>query len=680
MGLVTGLAAPAFAVRTESPPEVSAEVTDTADVLGGRADDVQAALDRLAEDTRLQLFVVFVDSFDDWDGIDWANASAIASGLGSDDILLAVAVDDRAYGISTDEEVPLTDDQLADVAAEIEDRLRDDDWAGAAVTAADGYRAAALGEPAGESDGESSGGTDGSGGSDGSDSSGGGFPWGIVLALGGAVVVLLLVLRGRRSGTSPALSTLSTDELNRHAGSALVAVDDVIKASEAELGFAEAQFGLEASRVFGAVLAEARQKVARAFTLRQQLDDSQPETEDQRRGMLLGIIQLCEEVTTALGAQTTEFERLRDLQARAPEVLVETDRRITEVAGRVPAAQAVLTSLAATYPEAALTTVRGNVTQATALLDAGRDAVAQGSGALGSDRAAAVRFLRTAQEAVGQAVTLLDAVDRAGADLAEAGRRIDAAVASLTADVADAERLAGQDPTVTGPAGVARTVLAAAATERTGGDPLALLRRLGDAEAALDGALAPARALAEQAERAKAQVAALLGRVVGQIRALADFIETRRGAVGAEARTRLAEASRLAQEAERADDPRAALASAQRAEQLALQAQQLAEADVARWEQGRGGAGPGTVGGSGFGGNAGALILGGILLDQVLGGGRSGGFGGGGFGGGRSGGFGGGGFGGGGRSGGFGGGGRRSGGGGSFGGGGRGRRGGGGRF
>jgi uncharacterized membrane protein YgcG len=671
MGLVTGLAAPAFAVRTESPPKVSDEVTDTADALGGRTDDVRAALDRLAEDTRLQLFVVFVDSFDDWDGIDWANASAIASGLGSDDLLLAVAVDDRAYGISTDEEAPLTDDQLADVAAEVEDRLRDDDWAGAAVTAADGYRAAALGEPA--SDGESA---DGSDSSDVSDSSGGGFPWGIVLALGGAAVVLLLVLRGRRSGTSPSLSTLPTVELNRRAGSALVAVDDVIKASEAELGFAEAQFGLEASRVFGTVLAEARQKVAQAFALRQQLDDSQPETEDQRRGMLLGTIQLCEEVTTALGAQTTEFERLRDLQARAPEVLVETDRRIAEVAGRLPAAQAVLTSLAATYPEAALTTVRGNVTQATALLDAGRDAVAQGSGALGTDRAAAVRFLRTAQEAVGQAVTLLDAVDRAGADLAEAGRRIDAAVASLTADVADAERLAGQDPTVTGPSGVARTVLTAAATERTGGDPLALLRRLGEAEAALDGALAPARAQAEQAERAKAQVAALLGRVVGQIRALADFIETRRGAVGAEARTRLAEASRLAQEAERAEDPVAALASAQRAEQLALQAQQLAEADVARWEQGRGGAGPGTVGGSGFGGNAGALILGGILLDQVLGGGRSGG-----LGGGRSGGFGGGGFGGGGgRSGGFGGGGRRSGGGGSFGGGGRGRRGGGGRF
>jgi hypothetical protein len=635
--------------------------------------------------------VVFVDSFDDWDGIDWANASAIASGLGAEDLLLAVAVEDRAYGISADEDAPLTDEQLADVAADVEDRLRDDDWAGAAVTAADGYRAAAIGESgeSGGSDGDSEGDSgDESSGQSGGESSGdpegsaGGFPWGIVLALGGAAVLLLLVLRGRRSGRSAALASMPTDELNRRAGSALVAVDDVIKASEAELGFAEAQFGLEASRGFGAVLTEAKQKVAQAFTLRQQLDDAQPETEDQRRGMLLGIIQLCEEVTTALGAQTAEFDRLRDLQARAPEVLVETDRRIAEVVGRLPAAQAALTSLAATYPETALTTVRGNVTQATALLDAGRAAVAQGSGVLDSDRAAAVRFLQTAQEAVGQAVTLLDAVDRAGADLAAAGQRIDAAVASLTADVADAERLAAQDQAVTGPAGVARAALAAATTERSGGDPLALLRRLGEAEAALDGALAPARAEAEQAERAKAQVAALLGRVVGQIRALADFIETRRGAIGSEARTRLAEASRLAQEAERAGDPRVALESAQRAEHLALQAQQLAEADVARWEQSRGGGGfgGGRPGGGGFGGNSGALILGGILLDQVLGGGRSGGsggFGGGGFGGG---GIGGGGIGGGGRSGGFGGGGRRSGGGGSFGGGGRGRRGGGGRF
>lgn len=658
-GLVVGLTAPAVALPAEPPQALQDEITDTAGVLGDRTGDVQKALDRLAEQTQFQLFVVYVDSFDDWDAVDWANAAAIDSKMGLDDILLAVAVQDRAYAVSVDQNPELTDAQLSTVQAAVEDRLRTDDWAGAAIAAADGYRDAAGG---------GSGAVGIAGGS-------GGFPWGWLLVLGGIGLVIWLVVRSGRKSRAADPRSMPIEELNRRAGPALVAADDAVTTAGQELGFAEAQFGVQASRVFGEVLAAAKQKVGQAFTLRQQLDDSQPEPEAQRRGMLMQILQLCEESTAALRAQTAEFERLRDLQARAPEVLAETDRRVQEVAARLPDANATLEQLAATYPEAALGTVRGNVTQASALLDAARTGLTQGQQVIDSDRGAAVRLISTAQEAVGQAAQLLDAVDRAGQDLAEAGGRIDTALASLSADVADAGRLAPGDPAVQVPADAARAALTAAQSERATGDPLALLRRLGEAERALDAALAPARAQADQAERARAQLSGLLARVVAHIRAVADFIETRRGAVGAEARTRLAEASRLAQEAQNAADPTAGLAAAQQAEQLAMQAQQLAEADVSGWQNQQGpGIGGGSAGGP-FGGNSGALILGGILLDQMLGGGRSrGGFGGGGF----SGGFGGG-FGGGSRSGGSGGG-RRSGGmGGSFGGS-RGRRGGGGRF
>ena len=230
----------------------------------------------------------------------------------------------------------------------------------------------------------------------------------------------------------------------------------------------------------------------------------------------------------------------------------------------------------------------------------------------------------------------------------------------MTADVADAARLAPGDAVAGSLAGSAREVLAVAAAERTTGDPLALVARLTRAEAALDAALAPARAQAEQDERGRTQLAATLGQLTSQIRAVADFIETRRGAVGAEARTRLAEAARLTQEAERisATDVASALTAAQRAVQLTTSAQQLAEADVSRWQSTQGAGMGQRRGGGGLSTNS--LVLGGIVLDQLLrGASRGGGFGGG-FGGGRSSG------------------GRSS---GSFGGGGtRGRRGGGGRF
>jgi hypothetical protein len=131
------------------------------------------------------------------------------------------------------------------------------------------------------------------------------------------------------------------------------------------------------------------------------------------------------------------------------------------------------------------------------------------------------------------------------------------------------------------------------------------------------------------------------------IAAAGDFIATRRGAVGPEARTRLAEAERHLDVAvdQGRDDPVGALREAHQAVTLAQQALDRAQDDVTRWSgggYGGGYGGPGGFGGGGYGGgygggrggvDLGSLVLGGILL----GGGRGGGFGGGsgGFGGGR---------------------------------------------
>src|SRR5690606_2266047 len=122
--------------------DVAGEITDPDGVLGDRTDAVQGALDRLADDTDLQLFVVYVSTLDGMDGVDWANATANASGLGVDDLLLAVGTEDRRYGLSYDNNVSLTDAELDRVAAAVEDELRDDDWAGAAIAAAEVARGA----------------------------------------------------------------------------------------------------------------------------------------------------------------------------------------------------------------------------------------------------------------------------------------------------------------------------------------------------------------------------------------------------------------------------------------------------------------------------------------------------------------------------------------------------------
>ncbi|MGV0800244.1 TPM domain-containing protein, partial [Mycolicibacterium elephantis] len=118
-----------------------------------------------------------------------------------------------------------------------------------------------------------------------------------------------------------------------------------------------------------------------------------------------------------------------------------------------------------------------------------------------------------------------------------------------------------------------------------------------------------------------------------RVRSVSDFIDTRRGTIGPEARTRLAEAVRQigAAEAKRSTDPAEAIAHANGAAMLAAQAQALANADVEQARRSYMGGGP--YGGGG--GNMGAVI-GGILIGNMLGGAMRGGFGGfgGGFGGG----------------------------------------------
>ena len=85
------------------------------------------------------------------------------------------------------------------------------------------------------------------------------------------VVLVALVLSLRRAvarrdcAASGGAAGLPTDEFsgstpasfNARANAALVAIDDAVKTSEQELGFAEAQFGLEATATFGTALEAA---------------------------------------------------------------------------------------------------------------------------------------------------------------------------------------------------------------------------------------------------------------------------------------------------------------------------------------------------------------------------------------------------------------------------------------
>ncbi|KGM10290.1 TPM domain-containing protein, partial [Cellulomonas carbonis] len=442
---VAALVAPAAAASAAEPIDLGEQVVDEAGVLGSQEAEVRAAVEQLATDAGIDLYVVFVDDFSGRTYAEWGTETATLSGLGGSDALLAVAVEQRDYYFDATQgsEVQAAVEQARDG---VRAQLSSDDWAGAALAATEGLSSATT---------TGTGADPAPGGSGAADTGGGGF---LTLLLVGAVVVVgFLLIRSRRRkpaggpGQPPAapgaprpqgLEALPTAELDRRAAAALVRIDDAIRTSEQELGFAQAQFGVEATREFEQVLTTARARVLEAFHLRQVLDDSTPDTEDVVRDHSLRILRLCQGVAEDLDAQTDRFDELRDLQQRAPELLATDEARAREVRTRIEPARRTLERLRTTYPAEALASVAANPDQAEALLTQVDEAVARGRAALeAGDRAEAVDLARASENAVGQAVTLLDAVDRAGDDLASAGRRLEQAIASISADVEDARRL-----------------------------------------------------------------------------------------------------------------------------------------------------------------------------------------------------------------------------------------------
>jgi hypothetical protein len=655
--LALGATAPAMA---EDPVDFGqSPIVDTVGALSGSTAEVEAAIDRAADASGRQLFVAYVDEFTNPEAADaWANDTAIGNNMGAEDYLLAVAVDGRAYYLSADAGASLSDAELDRISRDvIEPELRDGDWAGAAIAAADAL----------------AGGSAGGGG-------GGGWGWVIFLVVAAAIVAVIAIVLARRRRKSTAEAgpagppQPSIDELRRQAGSALVQADDAVKTSEDELGFAVASYGEEATADFRTALDGAKAKVAEAFSLQQQLDDADPDTDDERRAWYSGIIRLAGEADAILDEQAEKFDELRALERNAPAELQRVQAEADAAAARVSAAPQRLAALVGTYAASALAPISDNPAQADARLAFAREELAQASTALGAQRTSdAAVGIRAAEESVDQAVLLADAIDRLATDLAAADQAVSAGVADLEADVQTARGLG--DP---GAATLADRVAGEAAALRAalgvpGRDPLAAHARVEQVNAEIDAAIAGVRNAAEQRARAEAQLGRSLATARAQVQAAEDYLVARRGAVGPEARTRLAEAGRLLVEAEglAPSDPAGALTTAQRAESLARTALSLAQQDVGGFGGGMGGGfggGYGAQQGGGGGGDLFGAVLGGILINSVLGGGGGGG-----------GMFGGGGSSGGGFGGGFGGGGRRSP--GSFGGSGtRSRRGGGGRF
>ena len=635
LGLVAAsMWAGAPALAAEPVKFGSGFVTDVSDVLTDAQEaDANARLQELFDSSEADLWVVFVDTFENpTDRVAWADETAVLNGLGDDQYLLAVATEGRQFALSSPEGGPVSESRLAQIEDSLMPYLSQDDWAGAIDAAADGFA--------------------GGGGS--------ALPWvvgGVVVVGGGAGIAYAMSRRRRgQAGAAGADGAtvepdISTEELSRRASSALVATDDAVRASEQELGFAVAEFGEEPTGEFSNSLQEAKAHLTQAFELKQRLDDHEKDTEQDQRAWNAEIIRLCEEANVILEQKAAAFAELRHIEQDAPAALGEAQRRRADAAERPARVAAALGALQQHYAAEEISVVADNPAQVEARLAFVDEQLATAQTAVGAgDGAAAAVSIRAAEQAIAQSAELEKAVIDLGQTLGAAERQASALVAELEQDLAQARALPSA-PDITATISATEQAIAQAKQNLGGAarSPKTLLAALEQANTRIDGVVG-------NAQRALQMLGQTLLQARSQVTGAEEYIASRRGAVGAAARTRLAEAGAELSRAEslQQTDPGQSLQRAQRALQLASEAIRLAQADVqsSEWGGGMGGGFGGGGFGSGMRGGGGMVdgLVGGIIGGLIAGGGSrrgSSGWGGGlggGFGGGisRGGGFGGG--------------------------------------
>lgn len=630
-------------VSADPPLRLPSYLTDNAGALdaAGQA-QVQEAVDRLYDERRIRLWVVFVENFSGQTAQTWAQSTYQRSDLGSQDAILAVATVDRAYALlaPTDALGGVDIDKVR--RDRVEPLLRTGDWAGAAVAAAEGL----------------------------ADTSGGGsVSWVAVLLLLGLIALALAALvlwqrrrrRKRREAefeaaqrvdpSDPnALAAVSLDALDDLSKTIVVEVDNEVRTSESELALAVEEFGERDTAPFTQAVTNARSTLAQALNVRHILDDAVPETPMQRRDLLTRVIVAAAKADRELEAQRENFAGLRDLVINAPSRLDALTQQLVDLTARLTPAEQTLTRLKDQFAESALVSVSDNIDEAKQRLEfadqsitTARDLVSRPADRQGG----LVDAIHNAEAALGQARTLLDAVDSAATDINRAVTGLPAVIADTQSGINQAgAQLAQGGVTVATQLSAARddAVQAVAHAQSAGNaDPLGAFTRLTQADAELDRLLADVAQERETLERLSRTFDQALFNAQSRVRAVSDYIDTRRGVIGPEARTRLSEAVRQLQAAQdkRSTNLAEATAHANGAAMLAAQAQSLANSDVTAAQRHFGG----PYGGGGGGGGQMGAVIGGILIGNILGGamrGGFGGFGGGGFGGGFGGGGGGG--------------------------------------
>lgn len=569
----------ATAAYADDVPRLEGQITDLSrdGVLASGRARLQPVLDELVRSDDIQLFVLFVETTGDRTVTEFADETARTNSLGGNDALLVVALADRTDALWRSDSYldRLTDRELETVLSQqVEPRLRDSDFAGAVIASAEGLRGASRAESP----------------SDPSTPLAApdlGFLVPAVLVGAGGLLLWNARATRRRERTAAAAREQRDAQRTRESNALLIRADESLRDAQEEMAYAEAQFTAADIAPYRDAVAAAATELKAAFRIRQQLDDAVPEDADTRRRLVDEIAGRATKTLALLEEQRRRVDEMRDLERRAPELLGQLREQLVAASARLPDAERTLAGLTR-YAERSWSSVKANVADARELLARSAAAVADGEVAAAAGNAAsAAKAVRAAQQDLGEAGRLLDAVAAIAATIREAEETAPTHIAAAAADIekAGSSLVSGGNAEQRRRLADARSALAAAQNEISTAPPdfLAAVKLAIAADAGADAILAEVRQEEERRAREARLAATQLKLARESHQRASDYIAPRRRTIGSTARTRLAEADRHLERAQQlvdAGDLASAISEAQRAQRLADDAWSLAQNDM----------------------------------------------------------------------------------------------------
>ena len=282
------------------------------------------------------------------------------------------------------------------------------------------------------------------------------------------------------------------DKAAQQANDRLSQADQEVRDAEKEWDYARAQFGIAATEQFRNRIKEAKEALSRGDSLLKQCRTTYNPANKKSLAS-----QIINELDTQLGLlrdAQAPFSTKRSERTALPTRLAEAQERLAEELADVERSREELATIASIYPGTVLAALEDNPNKAASLLTSARSAIESAQAIIDTDTELATSAVDTAERALLMAYHEMNAIFTAKQDLDHIEDRLGAAIASLSSDIEEADRLQ-TDRTLLAPLITdARAAITRAQEALIHNDnPLDALEHARTVEAKLDATLDPLR-------------------------------------------------------------------------------------------------------------------------------------------------------------------------------------------